>query len=58
MRLNVQDGSAVDSVKFADEDVEAVDALDFAGSDADAIGAVFGALGEDADQRKVARSRG
>ena len=53
-----ENGSAVDGVEFADEDVEAVDALDFAGRDADAIGAVFGALGEDADEGKSARSRG
>ena len=53
----IEDGRAVDGVEFVDEDVQAVDAFDFAGGDADAIGAVFGALGEDADERMSRRGR-
>ena len=53
VRLDVEDGRAVDGVEFADENVEAVDAFDFAGGDADPIRAVLGTLGEDADERVV-----
>src|SRR5215831_539248 len=53
VRFYIEDWCAVDGVEFADKDVKAVDAFDFAGRDADAIGAVFSALSEDADERKV-----
>ena len=49
----IENGRAIDGVELTDENMEAVDALDFAAGDADAIGAVFRALGEDADERIV-----